>query len=116
MSDWSSDGCSSYLPARAPKRDEGSRVVDTAAIVGAVKARAALVAAQMNVDPSGARAAGILEQLVEHVGDRHIEQARYLRDEFIADRWPNLAAKRPDRTPRFRATSMITTRPHYGQT
>src|SRR3546814_2040677 len=47
---------------------------------------AALMIAHMNFDPSGARAAGILEQLVEDIGDRPVERARYLRDEFIADR------------------------------
>src|SRR3546814_7741490 len=106
ISDWSSDVCSSDLehthagrvlalrdlvtPARAPKRDEGSRVVDTAAIVGDVEARAALMIAHMNFDPSSAREAGILEQRVEDIGDRPVEQARYLRDEFIAERWTTL--------------------------
>src|SRR3546814_6028932 len=56
-------------PARAPKRDEGSRVVATAAIVGDVEARAALMLAHMNFDPSDDRAAGRMEQLVEDIGD-----------------------------------------------
>src|SRR3546814_7239025 len=67
--------------------------------------------AYTDLDPSSAGAAGILEQLVENVGDRPVEQARYLRDEFIADRWANLAGKRHDRISGCRATSSLPHRP-----
>src|SRR3546814_16540178 len=67
--------------------------------------------AYTDLDPSSAGAACILEQLVENVGDRRVEQARYLRDEFIADRWANLAGKRHDRISGCRATSSLPHRP-----
>ncbi len=55
--------------------------------------------AEVDVDTLRTGTASILEQFVENVGDRPVEQARHLGDKLLADGRADLSGKRHGNTP-----------------